>query len=79
MALAEAIKDSDLAIDSTRLSDEPLIEEAMVSAGFFLDLLSNQPGAWMNPAGVSVDLMVPEALTGDGVWRVAHLVARAPK
>ena len=66
VALAEATKDSDLAIDPTRLSDEPLIEEAMVSAGFYLDPLSNQPGAWMNPAGVPVDLMVPEALAGGG-------------
>ena len=66
VALAEATKDSDLVIDPTRLSDEPLIEEAMVSAGFYLDPLSNQPGAWMNPVGVPVDLMVPEALAGGG-------------
>lgn len=66
VALAEATKDSDLAIDPTSLRDEPLVEEAMVSAGFYLDPLSNQPGAWMNPAGVPVDLMVPEALAGAG-------------
>jgi len=66
VALAEATKDSDLAIDPASLSDEPLVEEAMIAAGFYLDPLSQQPGAWMNPAGVPVDLMVPEALAGSG-------------
>jgi hypothetical protein len=66
VALAEATKDSDLAVDPTSLSDEPLVEEAMIAAGFYLDPISNQPGAWMNSAGVPVDLMVPEALAGAG-------------
>jgi hypothetical protein len=66
VALAEATKDSDLAIDPTSLSDQPLVEEAMIAAGFYLDPASNQPGAWMSPAGVPVDLMVPEALAGGG-------------
>jgi hypothetical protein len=66
VALAEATKDSDLVLNPASLSDEPLVEEAMTAAGFFLDPLSNQPGAWMNPAGVPVDLMVPEALAGAG-------------
>jgi hypothetical protein len=66
VALAEATKDSDLAIDPGGLSDEPLVEEAMIAAGFYLDPLRQQPGTWMNPAGVPVDLMVPEALAGSG-------------
>jgi hypothetical protein len=66
VALAEATKDSGLAVDPTSLSDEPLVEEAMIAAGFYLDPISNQPGAWMNSAGVPVDLMVPEALAGAG-------------
>lgn len=66
VALAEATKDSDLAIDPTGLRDEPLVEEAMLAAGFYLDPLSKQPGAWMNAAGVPVDLMVPEGLAGTG-------------
>jgi hypothetical protein len=66
VALAEATKDSDLALNPASLSDEPLVEEAMSAAGFYLNPLSNQPGAWMNPAGVPVDLMVPEALAGAG-------------
>ena len=66
VALAEATKDSDLAINPTNLRDDPLVEKAMEAAGFYPDPNSRQPGAWMNPAGVPVDLMVPEALAGSG-------------
>lgn len=66
VALAETTKDTDLAIDPTHLSDEPLVEEAMAAAGFYPDPVGKQPGAWMNSAGVPVDLMVPEALAGAG-------------
>lgn len=64
IALAEATKDSDLALDTRLLADEPLVEQAMRAAGFSQDLLDPQPGAWLNPAGIPVDLMVPEALAG---------------
>jgi hypothetical protein len=63
-ALAEATKDSDLAIDPRELSDNPHIEAAMIAARFHLNPSSNQPGAWMSPAGIPVDLMVPEAVAG---------------
>lgn len=66
VALAEATKDSDLALDTRILAKDPLIEEAMRSAGFVLDTISRQPGAWLNPSGIPVDLMVPEALAGGG-------------
>lgn len=66
VAIAEATKDSDIAIDPRTLDDAPLIEDAMKGAGFHLDPTKNQPGAWLNPDGVPVDLMVPEALAGDG-------------
>lgn len=66
VAVAEATKDSDLAIDPRMLGDEPLIEEAMEASGFQRDARSRQPGAWVNPAGVPVDLMVPERLAGPG-------------
>lgn len=65
VALAEATKDSDLALDPRLIPDEPLIEEAMIRAGFYPNR-NNQPGAWMNPAGIPVDLMVPEGLAGPG-------------
>jgi hypothetical protein len=64
IALAEATKDSDLALDTRHLADDPRIEQAMSAAGFSQDLSSRQPGAWLNPVGVPVGLMVPEALAG---------------
>lgn len=66
VALAEATKDSDLAIDPQTLDDDPLIELAMEAAGFIPNPVSQQPGAWFNPEGIPVDLMVPEALAGSG-------------
>lgn len=66
VALAEATKDSDIAIDPRVLDDEPLIEEAMARAGFYPDPSKRQPGAWLSPTGVPVDLMVPEELAGGG-------------
>ena len=68
-ALAEATKDSDLAIDPRALGEDPRLEEAMTNAGFFLNPVSKQPGAWMSPNGVPVDLMVPEHLSGSGSRR----------
>ena len=66
VALAEATKDSDLAIDTRSLADDPLIEEAMRLADFMPNPTSRQPGAWVNAQGVPVDLMVPEAISGSG-------------
>ena len=68
-ALAEATKDSDFAIDTRQLGEDPLLEEAMTSAGFILNPVSQQPGAWMSPTGIPVDLMVPEHLAGTGSRR----------
>lgn len=44
-ALADATKDSDLAIDTRALGEDPLLEEAMTRAGFILNPVSKQPGA----------------------------------
>lgn len=66
VALAEATKDSDIAIDPRELRDDPLLELAMTEAGFYPDPRSGQPGAWCSPAGYPVDLMVPELLAGSG-------------
>jgi hypothetical protein len=68
-ALAEATKDADLAIDPRKLGEEPRLEEAMTKAGFILNPVSRQPGAWMSPNGIPVDLMVPEHLAGSGSRR----------
>lgn len=66
VAVAEATKDSDIAIDPRTLADEPLIEDAMERAGFYPDPEKNQPGTWLNADGIPVDLMVPEGLAGGG-------------
>jgi hypothetical protein len=63
-AVAETTKDSDLAVDVRALGQDPLIDAAMEQAGFVLDPTSGQPGAWMSPEGIPVDLMVPEAIAG---------------
>lgn len=66
VALAEATKDSDLAIDPRELGEEPLLEEAMKRADFLPNPTSRQPGAWINAQGIPVDLMIPEAVSGSG-------------
>jgi hypothetical protein len=71
IAVAEATKDSDLAVDVRALRQNPLIDAAMEQAGFFLDPISRQPGAWMSPDGIPVDLMVPEAIAGGSSRRSA--------
>jgi hypothetical protein len=59
LAVAPTTIDADLAIDATLLSDDPNLAEALVEAGFALAI---NPGTWRAPNGVSLDLMVPEAL-----------------
>jgi len=66
VAVAEATKDSDLGIDLRTLGDDPHIEEAMTRAGFHHDPLAGQPGSWLSPGGIPVDLMVPDAIAGKG-------------
>lgn len=68
-ALAGATKDSDLAIDPRTLGEDPRLEEAMTEAGFIINPVSKQPGAWVSPKGIPVDLMVPEHLAGTGSRR----------
>lgn len=65
VALAEATKDSDVAVDPRLLAADPRLEAVMKKAGF-LPAISQQPGAWMSPGGIPVDLMVPESLAGPG-------------
>jgi len=73
VAVAEATKDSDLAVDARVLRDHPLIDSAMERAGFILNPTTNQPGAWMSANGIPVDLMVPEAIAGAGGTRSVTL------
>jgi len=69
--VAEATKDSDVAVDTRALAQEPRIEAAMDRAGFKLDPEKNQPGAWVSAQGIPVDLMVPEAIAGGSSRRSA--------
>ena len=51
-ALPATTKDSDLAIDRRRLSDHPLLEDAMSRAG---STLGKDPGSWLGPMDIPVD------------------------
>lgn len=73
VALAEATKDTDLAVDPRALDDNPLLEEAMRRAGFHRNLTDPQPGSWLSPRGIPVDLLVPAALAGEGGRRGARI------
>lgn len=73
LPLAEATKDSDVAIDPRELDDDPQLGTAMRAAGFHRDLTKSQPGSWLSAEGVPVDLMVPEALAGAGSHRGARI------
>jgi hypothetical protein len=66
VALAEFTTDGDVALDPELLSSDPLVEEAMSSAGFTPDPRPSALGSWISPGGVSVDLMVPDAVAGPG-------------
>lgn len=66
VSLAEATKDSDLAVDPRTLGEDPLLEDAMTRAGFHPNPDSRQPGAWLSSTGIPVDLMVPASLTDGG-------------
>lgn len=66
IALAEFTTDGDLVIDSRTLTDDPLVEEAMEAGGFSHDPVNSNPGVWLSPDGVQIDLMVPAAIAGRG-------------
>lgn len=64
LAVAPYTTDGDLAVEPRLLADRPDVAETMTSAGFRPD--PKQPGVWTSSSGVSIDLMVPEALAGPG-------------
>lgn len=73
VALGEATKDTDLAVDPRALDDDPLLEEAMQRAGFHRNLTDPQPGSWLSARGIPVDLLVPAALADEGGRRGARI------
>lgn len=66
VALAEYTTDGDVVIDPELLGSDPLIERAMRASGFTPDPRQSIIGTWISPHGVSVDLMVPDAVAGPG-------------
>lgn len=62
-AVAEFTRDADFCLTPTDLNDKPLLQQVLEAEGFSL---GEQPGAWLSPDGIPVDLMVPEALAGPG-------------
>lgn len=79
VALAESTKDSDLAINPRQLRDDPLLEDAMKRAGFTHDATDSQPGSWLSPDGIPVDLMVPEQLAGAGSRRSGRVAPHSDR
>jgi len=79
-AVAEATKDSDLAVDPRVLEEDPLLDELMRRARFQRDVEHPQPGSWLSPDGIPVDLLVPERLAGPGAEgrRGARIPPHAP-
>jgi hypothetical protein len=79
VALAEATKDTDLAIDPRVLHDDPLIEEAMRRARFEPNPLGGQPGSWLSPDGIPVDLNDARSTEIEVAGPAALLVAKLHK
>lgn len=66
--------DGDLAIDPDLLSDNPDIGKVLIDAGY--DLGPN-PGAFVAPNGVEIDLMVPEGALPASTRRSAPLTGQS--
>jgi hypothetical protein len=61
------------------LQHDPLLEDAMRAAGFTHNPTSSQPGSWISPRGVPVDLMVPEQLAGAGGSRSVRIAPHSDR
>ena len=72
-AAAPYTTDADFAIGPADLADSPLLGDLLSRHGF---TMREQPGRWVSPDGIYVDLMVPEALAGPGS-RSATVTAEA--
>jgi hypothetical protein len=69
MAVAPYTTDADLAIDTRSLGPDPRIEAAMKLGGFVLREEregKGDPGAWIGPHDVPIDLMAAESGSGGG-------------
>ncbi len=82
LSVAPFTTDGDLAIDALHLGADPILGEAMVSAGFALHLVSGhvEPGVWERstivadrPYLIPVDLIIPDAIADQRGRRGARL------
>ncbi len=71
LAVVPYTTDGDVALDPSRLADDPRVAEALQEAGFVAD--TEHVGTWVKsrplegrPVEVKIDLMVPEAVGGPG-------------
>jgi hypothetical protein len=71
LAVAPYTTDGDVALDPSRLKDDPKLADALQGAGFSADI--QHVGTWImsrplegRPVDVKIDLMVPEAVGGPG-------------
>lgn len=64
LAVEPYTQDGDVALDPSKLEEQPSLEHVLTAAGFTRD--ESQPGRWLGKRGAVVDLMVPEALGGAG-------------
>lgn len=85
VAVAAFTSDADIGIDPHRLSDDPLLGEALEAAGFAKDDTGN-PGAWLRPmtvdgmpVNVPVDLLVAQSFAKGNRGRAYHHTTSAPR
>jgi len=63
LSVAEYTTDADFCIVPDLLADSPLLADRLLANGYEIGAY---PGSWISPRGITVDLMVPEALAGAG-------------
>jgi hypothetical protein len=63
LTVAEYTTDADFTLSPGDLADAPLVDELLQARGFTPE---GNPGRWISPDGIYIDLMVPVALAGPG-------------
>jgi hypothetical protein len=63
LSVAEYTTDADFCIAPDLLADSPLLADRLLANGYEI---GTNPGSWISPRGITVDLMVPEVLAGAG-------------
>ena len=63
IAVPEYTTDADMAVAPDLIAESPLMVDALTTAGF---QQASDPGRWISPDGIYLDLLVPESLAGPG-------------